>query len=65
MHVISRKRLNEFAAQHSEAKASLAYWYELMKSGSFANFVELRATFPAARSAKMYVHAVPDLRVAG
>ena len=48
MHVISRKRLNEFAAQHSEAKASLAYWYELMKSGSFANFVELRATFPAA-----------------
>jgi mRNA interferase HigB len=47
MHVISRKRLNEFAERHSDAKASLAHWYGLMKS-DFSNFVELRATFPSA-----------------
>ncbi len=48
MHVISRKRLNEFAERHSEAKSSLAHWYHLMKRNDFSNFVELRATFPSA-----------------
>jgi mRNA interferase HigB len=48
MHVISRKRLNEFVEQHPEAKASLAHWYRLTKQGDFATFVELRAVFPAA-----------------
>jgi mRNA interferase HigB len=48
MHVISRKRLNEFAGEHSEAKASLAHWYQLIKRGNFANFVELRTIFPFA-----------------
>ena len=48
MHVITRKRLNEFADQHPEATTSLARWYQLMKRGNFANFVELRTAFPAA-----------------
>jgi mRNA interferase HigB len=48
MHVISRKRLNEFAEHHSEAKASLAHWYRFMKRNDFSNFVELRAAFPSA-----------------
>jgi mRNA interferase HigB len=48
MHVISRKRLNEFAEQHREAKPSLAHWYSLMKRSDFSNFVELRAAFPSA-----------------
>ena len=48
MHVISRKRLNEFAEQHPEAKTSLAHWYHLMKRCDFSNFVELRAAFPSA-----------------
>jgi mRNA interferase HigB len=48
MHVISRKRLNEFAGRHQDAKASLAHWYRLMKQSDFSNFVELRATFPSA-----------------
>ena len=48
MHVISRKRLNEFAERHPEAKSSLAHWYHLMKRNDFSNFVELRATFPSA-----------------
>ena len=48
MHVISRKRLNEFAEQHPEAKPSLAHWYHLMKRRDAANFVELRTDFPSA-----------------
>jgi mRNA interferase HigB len=48
MHVISRKRLNEFAEQHPETKAALAHWYQLTKRSSFANFVELRTVFPSA-----------------
>jgi mRNA interferase HigB len=48
MHVISRKRLNEFVAQHREAEPSLAHWYGLMKRSIFSNFVELRAVFSSA-----------------
>lgn len=48
MHVISRKRLNEFAEHYPEAKASLAHWYQLTRRGDFANFVELRSIFPSA-----------------
>jgi mRNA interferase HigB len=48
MHVITRKRLNEFAAKHPTARPSLAQWYSLIKTQSFGNFVELRKTFPSA-----------------
>jgi mRNA interferase HigB len=48
MHIITRKRLNEFAATHPLAKAALAHWYRQMKPASFSSFAELRATFPSA-----------------
>lgn len=48
MHVISRKRLNEFAERHPETHASLAYWYSLVKRTNFANFAELRSMFSTA-----------------
>jgi mRNA interferase HigB len=48
MHVISRKRLNEFVDRHPDSKASLAHWYGLMKRGYFANFAQLREIFPSA-----------------
>jgi mRNA interferase HigB len=48
MHVISRKRLNEFAEQHHALEPPLARWYSLMKRSDFSNFVELRAAFPSA-----------------
>jgi mRNA interferase HigB len=48
MHIISRKRLNEFAERHPDTKAALAYWYSLAKRTGFANFAELRAVFPSA-----------------
>lgn len=48
MHVITRKRLNEFAAQHPETTSALQHWYTLIKHGTFASFAELRAVFPSA-----------------
>jgi mRNA interferase HigB len=48
MHVITRKRLNEFADKHSESRSSLAHWYQLVKHNNFSNFADLRETFPSA-----------------
>lgn len=48
MHVITRKRLNEFADKYHDAKPSLAHWYGLMRRHRFANFVQLREVFPHA-----------------
>lgn len=48
MHIITRKRLNEFAAKHPDTKPALQHWYRLTKSGRFRSFVELRTSFPSA-----------------
>jgi mRNA interferase HigB len=48
MHVVTRKRLNEFADQYPEAKTALARWHSLAKHNDFSNFAELRAKFPSA-----------------
>lgn len=48
MHVITRKRLNEFAEKYPETENSLAHWYRAMKTNDFANFTELRKIFASA-----------------
>jgi HigB_toxin, RelE-like toxic component of a toxin-antitoxin system len=48
MHIISRKRLNEFAERHPETKSALAHWYQAAKRIDFLNFANLRGTFPSA-----------------
>ncbi len=48
MHIITRKRLNVFAAKYPSAKSSLQHWYTLMKKMKFESFVHLRQTFPDA-----------------
>lgn len=46
MHVITRKRLNEFVEQKDEtAKPALERWYRLMKKGNFHSPAELLQTF--------------------
>lgn len=52
MHIITRKRLNEFAQKHPNAKVSLEHWYKLMKRGNFFSFVELHTVFPHADQVK-------------
>ena len=48
MHVIIRKRLNEFAEKHPDTRSSLARWYTIMRKKRFANLAQLRETFPHA-----------------
>ena len=48
MHVITRKRLNEFAAKYPQTRSALAHWYRLVRNARFQSFVELRRTFPGA-----------------
>lgn len=48
MHIITRKRLNEFAARHPETRSALQHWYREMKQRNFKSFVEVRTVFPAA-----------------
>jgi mRNA interferase HigB len=48
MHVITRKRLNEFAERHPETKSALAHWYRVVKGHGFASFAELRQQLPSA-----------------
>lgn len=48
MHVITRKRLNEFAKEHPEVKSALAKWYKTMKSVNPSSFAELKKYFGSA-----------------
>ena len=48
MHVITRKRLNEFAKLYPDTRNALAQWYKLIKQTEFSSFVELRELFPSA-----------------
>lgn len=45
MHVISWKRLKEFAGRHAGAKAPLGAWFKLARGGRFLNLAELKRTF--------------------
>ena len=48
MHIITRKRLNEFANRYPDSKNALAQWYALVKRNDFESFAELRRLFPSA-----------------
>lgn len=48
MHVITRKRLNEFAALHPNTRNALAQWHRIVKENNFSNFTELRQLIPSA-----------------
>lgn len=48
MHIIIRKKLNEYVEKHLDTKSSLEHWYRLMKSRDFVSFTDLRSAFPSA-----------------
>jgi len=54
MHIITRKRLNEFAAKHPNAKPGLIHWYRTIKPATFRSFAELRTRFPNADQVGKY-----------
>lgn len=48
MHIITRRRLNEFAEKYPETENALADWYRLIKQNNFSNFAEVRTIFSSA-----------------
>jgi mRNA interferase HigB len=48
MHVITRKRLNDFAADHPDCKASLAQWFAGIRGRTFSDIQAIRSVFPHA-----------------
>jgi mRNA interferase HigB len=48
MHVITRKRLNDFTLRHPESRSALAHWYRLIKGERFSSFVDLKRVFATA-----------------
>lgn len=48
MHIITRKRLNDFAEKFPETNNALADWYRLMKQNDFDSIAEVRQIFPSA-----------------
>ena len=48
MHIITRKRLNEFAERYPDTKTALAHWYEITKKNDFDSFSNIRDFFPSA-----------------
>lgn len=50
MHIISRKKLLEFAQEHANAFTPLDDWYRIAKDSHWKNLVEVRQFYPSADS---------------
>jgi mRNA interferase HigB len=48
MHIITRKRLLEFAKKHPDCNTALESWYRILKHTNFNSFAELQQTLPSA-----------------
>ena len=48
MHIITRKRLADFANENPSCATALDAWYRILKHSTISNFAELRAIFPSA-----------------
>ena len=48
MHVITRKRLLDFAEEHPNTSSALDAWYRIIKKSEILNFSQLREIFPSA-----------------
>jgi mRNA interferase HigB len=54
MHVITRKRLNDFAEMHPDCAAGLIQWFKAMRSVNFSNIQDVRAIFPHADKVRKF-----------
>jgi mRNA interferase HigB len=48
MHVISRKALRSFWEQYPDSKAPLVRWFQIVRATKYANWEQMRRTFPSA-----------------
>jgi mRNA interferase HigB len=55
MHVITRKRIQEFVNKHPDSQASLENWYRIVKKTNYRSFNELRQHFSSADYVDGYI----------
>ena len=48
MHIITRRRLLDFAEKHPKSSTPLDAWYRIVKQSEIPNFSKLREIFPSA-----------------
>lgn len=48
MHIISRKKLREFASRYPDAAEALDRWYNVARRANWRTFADVRATFGSA-----------------
>jgi mRNA interferase HigB len=48
MHIITRKRIVDFANDRPNCASALESWYRILKHSTITNFIELQAIFPSA-----------------
>jgi len=48
VHIITRKRLKDFARSYPGARSSLQHWFTIVRKTDYASFVDVRRTFPSA-----------------
>lgn len=53
MHLITRKRLNDAAKLHPNAKAKLAHWHSAAKAAVWTTFIDTKKTFGSADQLKV------------
>ena len=46
MHIITRRKLNDYATKHPDTKSALQQWYRLMKSRNYTSIADLWSVFP-------------------
>jgi mRNA interferase HigB len=52
MHIITRRRLTEYANKHPNAAASLTAWHTVARAARWQSITEVRKTFPHADAAQ-------------
>ncbi|MBN1486575.1 MAG: type II toxin-antitoxin system HigB family toxin [Anaerolineae bacterium] len=55
MHIIMRKRIQEFIDEHPDSQPSLSNWYRIVKKTNYSSFNEIRQHFGSADYVAGYV----------
>ena len=55
MHIISRKRLLQFAENHADSETALDTWYRTTKTADWQNLIKLREVYPSADPVGIYL----------
>jgi len=54
LHVISRKRLLEAAAEHADLGEPLDVWYRVAKKAEWKNLMDVKRVFPSAEAVERF-----------